>query len=227
MNVDTNSTLNIELLDRLRGAGEFVAIETLGEDVTATLTALRSLEGFGFRLAWHPYHGVAYAGPAERLCPDQIEYRLETERIGRRIAVWDCVGSTNELAARASATPANEGLVVLAEHQTAGRGRRGRTWSSPTGRSILMSVVLRPPSGLGDVAWLTGMGAVSVAEVVEQAGVPRARIKWPNDVYVGDRKIAGVLAERRGDGVALGMGLNVNVASQEFDAELAGRQRRY
>jgi BirA family biotin operon repressor/biotin-[acetyl-CoA-carboxylase] ligase len=218
-------TLNAGLLERLREAGGPVAVEALGGDTAAVLADLRALEGFGFRLAWHPYGGVAYAGPARRLCPDQIEHGLGTSVIGRRIAVWDRVASTNDIAARAAATSAaNEGLVVLAERQTAGRGRRGRSWDGAAGRSILMSVVLRPPTGLGDVAWLTALGAVAAAEVVEAAGVGagRVRIKWPNDVYVGERKVAGVLVER-GAGAVVGIGLNTSQRPEEFPEELRGR----
>ena len=92
---------------------------------------LEALERFGYRIERHPYLGAAYMGPAARLCPDQIEHGLATRRIGRRIAVWNRAGSTNDLAARAGLNRANDGLVVLAEEQTAGRGRRGRRWTAP------------------------------------------------------------------------------------------------
>ena len=116
-----------------------------GRPRRASVGDLDALEAFGFALERHPYRGVAYRGPADRLCPDQIEDGLETRRVGRRIAVWNRVTSTNDLAVRASASTANEGLVVLAEEQSAGRGRRGRAWTAPPGSSILMSVLLFPP----------------------------------------------------------------------------------
>ena len=94
----------------------------------------RELEDFGFRVERHPYLGVAYRGPAARLCPDQIEWELGTATVGRRSRSGGGSASTNDLAARASASSANDGLVVLAEEQTAGRGRRGRTWAAPRGR---------------------------------------------------------------------------------------------
>jgi BirA family biotin operon repressor/biotin-[acetyl-CoA-carboxylase] ligase len=222
--VSAAPVLNIPLLDRLREAGGPIPPEALGPDAGAVLRDLRALEAFGFHLAWHPYRGVAYAGPADRLCPDQIEHDLGTARIGRRVAVWDRVASTNDVAARAAATPANEGLVVLAEEQTAGRGRRGRTWAAPPCRAILMSVVLRPPTALGDVAWLTALGALAVARVVESTArvdPPGVRLKWPNDVQLAGRKVAGVLVERR-DGVVLGIGLNVNLEPADFPPEVRG-----
>jgi BirA family biotin operon repressor/biotin-[acetyl-CoA-carboxylase] ligase len=212
--------LNIALLDRLRAAGgAFVPAPDLDPDPDRLRGDLDALEGFGFVLERHPYQGVAYRGPAPRLCPDQIEWGLGTRRIGRRVAVWNRVTSTNDLAARAAASAANDGLVILAEEQTAGRGRRGRSWSAPPGSAILMSVLLFPPEPLGEAAWLTALGAVAVAEVVEAAtGLP-ARIKWPNDVRVGGRKVAGVLVERS-SGSVLGLGVNACAGREDFPEDL-------
>ena len=137
---------------------------------------LDALASFGFGIDRHPDRGAAYLGPATRLCPDQIEHGLSTRRIGRRIAVWERVSSTNDLAASASGSIGNDGLVILADEQTAGRGRRGRSWSSPPRSSILMSVLLFPTSRLDPLgadaalapAWLTALGAVATAEVVSE-----------------------------------------------------------
>jgi BirA family biotin operon repressor/biotin-[acetyl-CoA-carboxylase] ligase len=212
--------VNIRLLHLLRDAGgAFVPWPALAADPDGLRGDLDELEAFGFAIERHPYHGAAYRGPARRLCPDQIEWELGTARIGRRVAVWNRVGSTNDLAARAAGSAANDGLVVLAEEQTAGRGRRGRTWSAPPGSSLLMSVLLFPPPSLDDPAWLTALGAVAVAEVVEAWTGRAARIKWPNDVRVDGRKVAGILVER-GPGAIVGIGLNGNVAEGDFPAEL-------
>ena len=205
--------MNIALLDRLKAAGGFVPLAEVGVDPAD----LDELAAFGFRFERHPYLGVAYRGPTPRLCPDQIEWELGTSVVGRRVAVWNRVTSTNDLAAKAAVSSANEGLVILAEEQTGGRGRRGRSWSSPAGSSILMSVLLFPKGPLDDLGWLTSLGAVAVAEVVADRAGLDARIKWPNDVRVGGRKLAGVLVER-GPGTVLGIGLNVNV--EAFPAEI-------
>jgi BirA family biotin operon repressor/biotin-[acetyl-CoA-carboxylase] ligase len=213
--------MNISLLRRLRDVnGAFVPLAELGGELDGTRADLEELESFGFGIERHPYLGVAYRGPAERLCPDQIELGLGTRRVGRRVAVWNRVASTNDLAARAAGSAANEGLVVLAEEQTAGRGRRGRRWAAPPRSSILMSVLLFPPPALAGTAWLTALGAVAAAEVVATWSGRDARIKWPNDVRVGGRKVAGVLVER-GQGAVVGIGLNVNVPPGGFPEELA------
>ncbi len=194
--------------------GGFIPLDRLDADPSD----LDELEAFGFRFERHPYHGVAYRGPSPRLCPDQIEWELNTRVIGRRVAVWNRVASTNDLAARASGSLANEGLVVLAEEQSSGRGSRGRVWSAPAGSSILMSVLLFPNASMADPGWLTALGAVAVAEVVAEFGLD-ARIKWPNDVRLDRRKLAGILVER-GQGTVLGIGLNVNLGPDDFPEEV-------
>jgi BirA family biotin operon repressor/biotin-[acetyl-CoA-carboxylase] ligase len=214
--------VNIPLLRRLRNAaGRFVPLVELGCAIDQVQSDLDELAAFGFLLERRPYWGVAYRGPADRLCPDQIEDDLGTGRIGRRIAVWNRVASTNDIAVRAAASTANEGLVVLAEEQSAGRGRRGRSWTAPAGSSVLMSVLLFPPPKLAETAWLTALGAVATAEVVAAwSGLdPEVTIKWPNDVRVGGRKIAGVLVER-GLGAVIGIGLNANLDPDGLAPEL-------
>jgi BirA family biotin operon repressor/biotin-[acetyl-CoA-carboxylase] ligase len=129
------------------------------------------------------------------------------------------VSSTSDLAARASESRANDGLVILAESQTAGRGRLGRAWIAPAGSSLLMSCLIFPPPALADPGWLTALGAVAVAEVIEAStGLP-ARIKWPNDVRIAGRKVCGVLVERA-EGVVIGIGLNVNTRDDDFPDSL-------
>jgi BirA family transcriptional regulator, biotin operon repressor / biotin---[acetyl-CoA-carboxylase] ligase len=168
-------SLNIPLLERLQhAAGDFVPLHELGPDLDRLLIDLEALKAFGFGIERHPYRGAAYGGPAERLCPDQIEHGLATRWIGRRIAIWNRVASTNDMAARASRSTSNDGLVVMAEEQTAGRGRRGRCWMAPPRTSILMSIVLFPPRHLAPAApelafgcaWLTVLAAVATAEPV-------------------------------------------------------------
>ncbi len=227
--------LNIPLLNRLRAAaGEYVPLDALGPDRDRVRADLDALAAFGFAIERHPYRGAAYAGPADRLCPDQIEHELGTLRVGRRIAVWSRVSSTNDLAARAAGSVSNEGLVVLAEEQTAGRGRRGRSWTAPPRSSILMSVLLFPPRELAPTgpdsaegtAWLTAMGAVATAEVVTTWTGHEAAIKWPNDVRVRGRKIAGILVERPSSedpAAVIGIGLNVNLDQADLPAELRDR----
>jgi BirA family biotin operon repressor/biotin-[acetyl-CoA-carboxylase] ligase len=111
-----------------------------------------------------------------------------------------------------------EGAVVAAEHQTAGRGRLGRRWEAPAGTAITVSVLLRPPIGAG-IQQLSLVAGLAVAETVEDALQLSAQIKWPNDVMVDRRKVAGVLAEARDRIVVLGIGLNVNQTREQLPGD--------
>jgi BirA family biotin operon repressor/biotin-[acetyl-CoA-carboxylase] ligase len=193
------------------------------------LRDLNELEEFGFGIEQIPNRGIRLTEPARRLCVDQIEWELDTKIIGRRIAVWKRVGSTNDVAARAAKSPSNDGLVVLAEHQTAGRGRRHRRWHAPPHSSILMSVLIFPPDPVRNIALLTSLAAVAVADVVIESLDLPARIKWPNDVRVRGLKVCGILVEDIARGRAkaakrraavIGIGVNVNIAADEFPAKL-------
>jgi BirA family transcriptional regulator, biotin operon repressor / biotin---[acetyl-CoA-carboxylase] ligase len=229
------------LLERLRSAaGTYVPFDQLEHDSVHVQRDVADLVEFGFGIEHHPHHGIAYRHPADRLCPDQLEFQLDTRIVGRRIAVWNRVASTNDVAMGASRSRANNGLVILAEEQTAGRGRRGRDWIAPARSSILMSVLLFPPAEFAgdqpelsaDTRLLTALAAVAVAETVELSTGLNARIKWPNDVRVNGRKIAGILVERPAPvqvpsvnisirPAIIGIGLNVNVERDHFPSPLA------
>jgi BirA family biotin operon repressor/biotin-[acetyl-CoA-carboxylase] ligase len=125
-------------------------------------------------------------------------------------------GSTNaDLLARAAVEPAGpEGRVLVAEEQTAGRGRHGRAWLSVPGESLTFSVLLRPASVPPDRrGWLSLLTGVAVASAVSTLGGVHAVLKWPNDVLAGDRKLAGILAEQSPDGAAVVVGVGLNVAT--------------
>jgi BirA family biotin operon repressor/biotin-[acetyl-CoA-carboxylase] ligase len=110
-----------------------------------------------------------------------------------------------------------EGAVATTDHQTAGRGRLGRVWQEAPGTSVLVSVLLRPPSGRR-AQELSLVTALAVAETVEAATGLDAQVKWPNDVLLSGAKVAGILAERRGDEVVVGIGLNVNQTAEQLPA---------
>jgi BirA family transcriptional regulator, biotin operon repressor / biotin---[acetyl-CoA-carboxylase] ligase len=111
-----------------------------------------------------------------------------------------------------------EGAVAVCEEQTAGRGRMGRTWEAPPGSSILVSVLLRPPAGLRPTE-LTLVAGLATAVVVERATALAAQLKWPNDVMLDRRKVAGGLAELKDAAVVLGIGINVNQTPDQLPTE--------
>jgi BirA family biotin operon repressor/biotin-[acetyl-CoA-carboxylase] ligase len=147
------------------------------------------------------------------------EYARRPGHIWRQISVAERTGSTNaDLVAQARAG-APEGLVLVAEGQVAGRGRMGRAWVSPPRAALTFSVLLRPdgvpPARLG---WLPLLAGVATASALHQVSGLDARLKWPNDVLVGPRKLAGILAEASGGAVVVGIGLNVSTAQDELPA---------
>jgi BirA family transcriptional regulator, biotin operon repressor / biotin---[acetyl-CoA-carboxylase] ligase len=138
-----------------------------------------------------------------------------------RVSHFGELDSTNRWALDRAREGAAEGLVVVVDHQTAGRGRLDRTWEAPPGSSLLVSVLLHAPAGIGPHAAYGAVtaAAVALARAVRTVAGVDAGMKWPNDVVVGDRKLAGILAEHEGDALVVGLGVNVNWAA--FPPELA------
>ncbi len=150
----------------------------------------------------------------EPLQPESITDGLETQRVGRRVRVLSEVGSTNEAALARADGPDADGSVLFAEHQTAGRGRLGRQWVSPRAASILCSTLLIRREQANEYAGcLTLISGIAVCDAVA-ASVPDVEpsIRWPNDIVVGERKLAGILIESRAmpeaRAYAVGIGLN-------------------
>jgi BirA family biotin operon repressor/biotin-[acetyl-CoA-carboxylase] ligase len=157
---------------------------------------------------------------------DYITEQMRSSVIGGPFLYRREVTSTNAEARSLAVSGVPEGAVVIAESQTAGRGRLGRRWSSPAGRGLLFSALLRPTLPMSDVHLLTLVVGCAAAQAIEAtAGVPTS-IKWPNDLFVGDRKVGGILMEIAGerdavDWVIAGIGINVNTELGELPATLS------
>jgi len=152
---------------------------------------------------------------------DFIKSNLNTSRIGREIIVYKSTSSTNDIAAEyAKGGEKSNGLVIFAEHQTAGRGRRGNQWLDDKSKSILCSVVIFEPQIGADMIIITV--AVAVAETIAKS----AKIKWPNDILLGAKKVAGILVEafekNKKKYFIVGIGINCHQGKKDFDGELAG-----
>lgn len=157
----------------------------------------------------------------EQLNVDALKHTAHTRLLGQAVHYWAEVDSTNAALSRLSQAGAPEGTVVVADAQTAGRGRLGKPWFSPPGVNLHMSVLLAPPIQLGEARLFTLIGSLAVADAIEAEGVT-AQVKWPNDVLVADKKVAGVLAEVHAHGgrverVILGIGVNVNIDRLAID----------
>jgi BirA family biotin operon repressor/biotin-[acetyl-CoA-carboxylase] ligase len=145
--------------------------------------------------------------------------------VGRSIRVFERTTSTNDVAARLAADGVAEGMVVFAESQTKGRGRLGRKWISPPRKGLWFSVLLRPDLAPQMATQLTVAAATALARAITAQARISCAIKWPNDIVIGDKKVAGILTELSAEldhikDVILGIGVDVNIEANEFPAEL-------
>ncbi len=142
-----------------------------------------------------------------------------------RLIIHQEAESTQDIAKQMALSGEAEGLAVMALKQTGGRGRSGHTWISPAGKNLALSLLLRPRLASNTMPLLGLVAAIAVAETVETRGITRAELKWPNDVLVSGKKLAGILPEAgmMGDSVKyviIGIGLNVNSEADDFPPEL-------
>ena len=163
------------------------------------------------------------AGPkSDSLDPDKIKTSLKTRRIGSKILVFNSTSSTNDIAAEYAKNKNNDGLVIFAEEQTAGRGRAGSKWQSEPRDSILCSIVLTGCTLNPEL--LSLVCAVAVADAIGKIGGAEAKIKWPNDIILNGKKVAGILLESKpgntGGTYVLGIGINCHQKAESFPAEL-------
>jgi BirA family biotin operon repressor/biotin-[acetyl-CoA-carboxylase] ligase len=157
----------------------------------------------------------------ERLELEVLEKSLQTSRFGRHIAYYEETSSTNVLAGAIARAGCPEGQVVIAETQTSGKGRLGRSWDSPAGKNLYLSMILRPNMKPTEAAQLTLLAAVAVADTLREFVNIGPRIKWPNDVLLSGRKACGILCELatdqdRVDFVIVGIGVNLNYARHQM-----------
>jgi BirA family transcriptional regulator, biotin operon repressor / biotin---[acetyl-CoA-carboxylase] ligase len=164
----------------------------------------------------------------ERLAADEMQAALGSAVIGREIIVLDQTGSTNDVVLQIATPNSGEGLVLFAEHQTAGRGQRGNRWESAAAKGLWLSILLRPGIEINRSPLLTAWAAETISEAIENEFSLKTTIKLPNDVQIDGRKVAGVLVEMRAHEKALhsaivGIGINVNQALEDFPKELQSR----
>jgi BirA family biotin operon repressor/biotin-[acetyl-CoA-carboxylase] ligase len=159
------------------------------------------------------------------LSKSAIEASVSGKSICREVVFFPTIDSTNSYGLRLLRRAAKDTTLIVADYQSGGRGREQRRWLSATGKALLFSIALVLPADYSGLQFLTLLGAVSVAEVLRESFGLEARIKWPNDVVVAGRKIAGVLTEvaplaTGKHGVVLGIGVNVNQNEKDFEPEI-------
>lgn len=212
--------------------GNWVSGEELSRKLGVTRTAIWkhacSLRSEGYVIDSSTRKGYLLRETLDRLLPAEIEASLRSARLGRRIVFEKEVDSTNRMARDLAIAGAAEGTIVVAESQTAGRGRKGRGWFSPPGVGIYLSLVLRPRFQPAEAPKTTLLAGVALAEALLPVVPNRVTIKWPNDVLARGRKVAGILVEAATeidaiDYLIVGVGLNVNTPLGLFPAEMKDR----
>lgn len=217
-----------EVLGFLRQSPAFVSGDYMAAQLDVTRTAvwkcLRQLEQLGYVFQKLKGRGYRLDVVPDRLYPWEIEQHLRSNSMGRSIVYKESIDSTNAAAFKLALGDAPEGTCVVAETQSAGKGRLQRKWHSPYAKNVYMSVVLRPTLHPSRVYPLTFISSLAVYDVLADLGVT-PRLKWPNDVLVGTKKICGTLIELSTEAdsvrfVIVGIGFNVNMTKAEMDPEI-------
>jgi len=204
------------------------AAAALGVSRNAVWKAVKALEAEGYEIESVKSRGYRIAESSNRLSQELISAKLETVRLGRSLVVLGETDSTNNYAKKLASTGAVHGTTVVADQQTAGKGRLGRAFISPPGTGLYMSVIVRPEFGLDAAAMITAAAACAAAEAVEALCGQSVRIKWVNDLYMNGRKICGILTEaslglemKSLDYAVIGIGINVGRVGDAFGEELS------
>jgi len=212
-------------------AGSFVSGQALSEELKITRTAIwkhvKALRAAGYQIESRPKLGYRFVSSPDALLPTEIVEGLTTSYLGRQnILYFRTCPSTNDAARELGHRGAPEGSLAIAEAQTSGRGRLGRGWVSPAGKGIYVSVLLRPKIAPEEAFKLTLLSAVAAAKALRGAGAA-AKIRWPNDVLIDGRKVAGILTELEAEAdrihqAVVGVGINVNTTASQFPRSLRG-----
>jgi len=224
------SIASATILRLFREAGSgFVSGQQVSRELKVSRTAvwkhINGLREAGYKIEAIPSRGYHLLSCPDILSLEEVRERLTSTSIGRRLICLPETTSTNADAFRLADGGAEEGTTVIADAQLGGKGRRGRVWSSPAGVNLYCSVVLRPAILPHEAPQLTFLSAVAVARAIEGTTALKPEIKWPNDLLINGRKVAGLLNEMSAetDGinfVILGIGVNLNMTSGQFPADL-------
>ena len=231
VNADGNKS-RLKLLEALAGspdgmaAGSLLA-ERLHCSRQAVFKLVCALRGEGIGIESIPRKGYRLRGLETIDSPGAtlIEFMLEGNPLFHSCAYFKETESTQSVLKKLAQQGAPEGIIAVADCQTAGRGRRGRRWQTPAGKDLMFSMLLRPALKPGDVQLLGLAAGIAVRDVIRTYYNVSAELKWPNDVLVNGRKVCGILSEAAGEPdriyyAVTGIGINVNVAAGEMDEEI-------
>lgn len=225
MNLDASILTALRTADADSVSGTELS-QKLGVSRAAIWARIEELRSLGYDIEASPHHGYRLLSAPDVLHGDDLLSRLGNTRvIGRDIRVFQQTTSTNDVVEKLARDGVKEGVVVFAESQTKGRGRLGRTWMSPPRKGLWFSVLLRPKLRPQETTRLTVAFGTALARAVQTHTALTPEIKWPNDILIRGKKVAGILTELsaeldRVNFVVLGIGVDVNLNAGEFPPEL-------
>lgn len=221
-----------EVLRYLRDANGFISGDyisgKLGVSRTAVWKYMNQLDRYGYNIDKSKGKGYRLVDTPDKLYGWEIDRYRKQGTIGKKIIHREKLDSTNVFAFRQALAGEPEGTCVVAESQEKGKGRLGRKWSSPAGRNIYLSVILRPLIHPSTVYPITFLSSLAVSDTIEELTGMKASLKWPNDVLMHGRKISGTLLELSTEAdmvrfVIIGIGFNVNIEPKDMDQEIKAR----
>lgn len=216
-----------KILRILKNSKDFVSGEKMSEEFNMTRSGIwkyiNMLKEDGYNIESLPRKGYRIVSTPDILSYEEIEEYLETDFLGRNLHYYQSIDSTNKKA-KEIALDEKEGTVLIAEEQLVGRGRMGREWISPRGKGIWMSIILKPKVEPMEVSKITLLGAAAVNKALKSMNVD-AKIKWPNDILIRDKKVCGILTEMNCElnminYVVIGIGINVNLNEDDIPEDL-------
>lgn len=219
--------MKTKILTMLKNAEGYVSgqeiCDRLGVSRTAVWKVMNQLREEGYEMESVPKKGYKLLNQPDVLSKNELESRITTRWAGQKIYYFEETDSTNNDARRLVSKEGGHGVLVVADRQTAGKGRRGRTWLSPSGTNIFMSIGLKPELSPDKASMLTLVMALAVCDAIHGVSGLDSRIKWPNDIVVNGKKICGMLTEMEAEldcihSVVIGVGINVN--QKEFAEEI-------
>jgi len=223
-------TTDSKILSALRANADGVSgaelAEQLGISRAAVWSHIEELRALDYEIEAGPHFGYRLVRAPDALHADDLLARLgRTKIIGRDIRVFEQTTSTNDVVEKLARDGVRQGVVVFAESQTDGRGRLGRQWISPARKGLWFSILLRPDLRPQETIRLTIASATALRRAIQSETGLQPKIKWPNDILIGGRKVAGILTELHAEldkvrHVILGIGVNANWGANEFPAEL-------
>jgi len=224
--------MKAKILKMLRSTDGFVSGQSICEALDISRTAvwkyINQLKNDGYEFDAVSNKGYRIAGYPDIVTKEELESQLESseaveQNVVKKVIYHEKTDSTNNLAKQAAEDGEESGTLFVAESQTGGRGRRGRTWVSPVGSGIWMTLLLRPQIKPSAASMLTIVSAMAVASAINDMVEKKCYIKWPNDIVMGNHKICGILTEMSAETdwtnyVVIGIGINVNIT--QFDEEI-------